>query len=144
MRSRATFSDKPKRTPEDRRCATEPEWLTMLSRLLGAEYRACVASVTRTEAEKASCGYERRAFLLPWMKRSEYLRAYDAEIRRGKWRDRRERGRQKRKDRAFAKWLPMAATTCAKAMLHFGAGLAVVARVQRTEITHENTSTVGA
>lgn len=105
MRRRKKFSDRPKRTHEERRKATEPEWLKDLGEMFGVNHEVYVLAMTRYGAAVSSHGFERRASLSPWMKRSEYLRAYDQEIRRGKWRQRQERGREKRRWKARMKWV---------------------------------------
>jgi hypothetical protein len=105
MRSSKRFAKdptKPKRTHDERRLATLPSlqpWPQCL-RVSDAEYaKRITIAIAMADARANS----KRASMWPYLKRALYLAVYHEECRRGKWRARAERGKQKRSARWSAK-----------------------------------------
>ncbi len=87
----------PKRTHIGRRLALVPAKFVRgdLPAFIIARMGAAEAGANDAFARR-----KRRTSLRPWMKRADYLVAFDQEIRRGKWRAR----RQRREDRQWDRW----------------------------------------
>jgi hypothetical protein len=95
MRSKKKFSDKPKRTHEERRISHANSYCwDGWDAMSGAQKNERTMIAANALAKDDARRFCRIHKLPPWMKRSHYLKAFNQECRRGKWAKRSKRRKE--------------------------------------------------
>jgi hypothetical protein len=94
MRHGQKFSERPKRTHEERRLARIP--LQLFGTIGGSPISARVLAI-QWGAWDGICFHRRSGSITSWMKRAHYLKGFTSTVRRGKWAARAKRGKEKRR-----------------------------------------------